>query len=350
MSGRGRGWAAGLVVLGLLAACDRADEASAPLPSEETGPEVAPSLDPAVIAPEDSETGGPYKIESSHASDEAFARGPLVSARRMVYRVTLHPPAAFQGRTGPIPPTTGELVIDVSAERLRARFQGPVWPVASGSEVRIRSDVAGAYLFDGEGGRHLGPGQLASWFEGDARVSPAPIALRIDEPEEPPPPGLLVCRFLAEWTGQSVDVMQRRCGEGGAPIQFRAGIFGGMRTADVLLQLDPTELRADHRRPPERPKPSDRLLVSSALLPRIEPFHLRPSDEPVPVFEARNDGPSRALVMVQGIALGWLPPGTAFEAIGLRPGCYRMGVLRPFGAPIRKPERVCVPGTLLIER
>lgn len=341
----------GLVTSSLVVtACTRPDDEMAAERAVETVPDVAPTLDPSVIAPSGDVGGGTWTIDPSYDSDESFAQGPLVAARRMVYRVTLHPPPSFQGRMGPIPPPTGELLVDVSADRLRARFQGPIWPVESGSEVRMRADASGVYLFDGQGGRPIGPRQFSTWFEGDGRTGPASIALRVDEPEDPPSPGLLVCRFLAEWTGQPVDVVIRRCGEGGAPIQFRAGIFGGLRTADVPVQLDPNELRADHRRPPERPKPTDRLLVSSALLSRIEPVHARPSDDPVPVFQAINEGAARALVMVQGIPLGWLLPGARMEALGLKSGCYRMGALRPFGVPIEKPGRVCVPGSMVLGR
>src|SRR5262249_39123587 len=149
-------------------------------------------------------------------------------------------------------PSPGELHIDVSEDRLRARFTGAAWPIDDGSEVRLRADTPGVYLFDGSGGRPLGPGHLGSWFMGDegAQFSRVPITLRLDPGPIAEGPSELIGALLAEWTGQPRGELERQCGGGMVPQGFRFGAWIADLTAIVPMTLPRSVLRADAANPP----------------------------------------------------------------------------------------------------
>ncbi|MEM1415550.1 MAG: hypothetical protein AAGH15_11645, partial [Myxococcota bacterium] len=223
------------------AACD-GEELRPPAVSP---PPTMPGDPPPVYDPQPPEAPPPARrIVEAFRYDREYARDRPVAARRMVYRVTLGVPKSLGGGHDSIARPAAELAIDVSENRLRARFQGGAWPVPEGSEVRLRADAPGSYVFDDEGGRPFAPGQLANWFEGGPlRFSPR---LYVRSPEAQSGPGRLICRLLAEWVNGSPDVVGRRCGRGGSPPFFRVGLWRAERTADVAVSLPARMLRADH--------------------------------------------------------------------------------------------------------
>ena len=137
--------------------------------SEGEAPEVEEPVTPEqVYAPElapSAEEEERWEVHEAFVADGDYDAPTPEAARRVVYRVTLWVPRSLGVADDDVPSPTAELFVDVSQDRLRARFAGS-WPVPAGSEVRLRRDEPGVYVFDGEGGRSLGPGQLAQWFEG----------------------------------------------------------------------------------------------------------------------------------------------------------------------------------------
>ncbi len=286
--------------------------------------------------------------------DSAFAGDEMLTARRIVYRVTLKVTPGMGSTVSALRAETTELYIDVSRDRLRATFVGRGWPVPPGSQVRIRHDQPGVYLFDGAGGRPLGPGQMARWFRG-GRVPNSP-RLWIRQPQgRLDGPGPLVCRLVAEWAKASVDDLARRCMEGGTPPAFRIGPWLAEGTADVEVQLPRHALRADERSPP-RPAPH---MTHGAIVPTSVMVHLRPrwrgpripdaGPNATHSLEIQNAGRRRMIVIMNGTAVGWLDSGTTAVFEGLRAGSYRLGAMDPFGpqnAPLRAslvPGRVRLP-------
>ncbi len=279
-------------------------------------------------------------------------------ARRFVYRVRMIVPGGLGDPDDRIARPSPELFIDVSRDRLRARFAGSGWPVPAGSEVRLRRDRPGAYLFDPHGGRPLEPGALAEWFEGGevtrrgpplrvlASLGPRGAPLSTDQDM----PGELLCAFLAEWSGERWDNVGRRC-ERGAPALFRVGFWRAEQTAGVPVELPRSALRADEVGAPGYIPPQDsRALLEPAALGRIEPSGPVPpeaarEDPPAEGLRVRNESATRAIVTVQGVAIGWLDAGATAYFVGLRPGMYEVGAIRPLGAVVQRGRPVPVPGT-----
>lgn len=295
-------------------------------------------------------------VPASHGDGEFGGQQPVV-ARRYVYRVRMVVPAALGDGSERIVLPAAELYVDASHERLRARFAGPGWPVPAGSEVRLRRDRPGVYLFDGRGGRPLEPGELSSWFEG-GRVSRRGPPLRIfaqwgfsrhrPSPSDEDVPGELMCALLAEWAGEPRDNVMRRC-ERGAPHLWRLGFWRAEQTAGVPVELPRASLRADERdRPGRITDASSRAFLEPEALSRIEPEG-PPAREPAegaPVqgLMVRNDSATRAIVAVQGVAIGWVDAGAEGWFVGLEPGTYEVGVIRPLGAVVQRGRPVSVPG------
>ena len=118
-------------------------------------------------------------------------------------------------------------MIDVTPDRLRARFLGSGWPVASGSEIRMRRDRPGAYLVDGRGGRTVGAGMIGQWFEGGALAREADLRFRSLSPVKGATEqaiATMFCRLLAEWANGSPDGFSRRCASG-IPVSFYFGPY-----------------------------------------------------------------------------------------------------------------------------
>jgi hypothetical protein len=282
-----------------------------------------------------------------------------VRARRFVYRVRMIVPGGLGDADDRIARPSPELFVDVSHDRLRARFAGSGWPVPAGSEVRLRRDRPGAYLFDPQGGRPLAPGELAAWFEGGEvtrRGPPLRVIATLGPTRSAPPshndeemPGQLVCAFLAEWSAEPRDVM-RRC-DGGAPALFRLGFWRAEQTAGVPVELPRTALRADEGDAPGYiPAQSSRALLEPAALGRIAssgpvPPELVQPDAPAEGLRVINESAARAIVTVQGVAIGWLDAGASALFVGLQSGSYEVGAIRPLGAVVQRGRPVPVPGT-----
>lgn len=348
-----------LALLGtlLVGGCDALDSGSSAAPSQETARPWQPRSAPPpskVIASNGQEgaVGEGYRALPAFAPDDRFARGDLVHARRLVYRLTPRVPEAFgPSRRAPIRPSA-ELVVDVSEARLRARFQGEGWPVADGAEVRLRRDQPGVYVFDARGGRPLGPGQMAAWFEGGQVHRYPRVHIRGPKAEAQEGPGNLICRLLAEWANHPTDTLERRCGKGGAPPAFRLGPWRADRTADVAFERPASSLRADHRDPPDRPSsPDGPVSLTSLGLERLRPFFELPAEEPGPrPVVVRNDGSARALIVIEGAPVGWLEAGEQVTFELPTAGMYRLGAMRPLGSAALREKRVRVPGELTLTR
>lgn len=291
-------------------------------------------------------------IAAAAAVDFAFDDDAPVAVRRYVYRVRLAIPSVLGDATDLAPPLA-ELYIDASNDRLRARFVGVGWPVAPGSEVRLRGDSPGAYLIDDRGGRPLVPGELAEWFEG-GELRPGPqLSVRRD-PNMPTgeATGELVCALLAEWMDDDRDSVVRRC-DGRAPIGFRVGLWRAERTADIPLQVPRRSMRADHLGElPSVDGSASHVFFEPSSLDRI---HLAdpPSDEertppepepPATGLDVDNRSNSAILVTLQGVPIGWTGAGQSLHVEGLREGTHYVGAMRPLGSIAMRPRYVDVPG------
>ncbi len=312
--------------------------------------EALPEAPPVTVRPVFLPAAGP---------DPDYAGEEPVVARRVVYRVRLGVPGILGSPIVDLALPAAELFLDVSADRLRARFVGTGWPVDAGAEVRIRGDSPGAYVIDGRGGRPLEPGALSSWFEGgEPRPGPRAYVRRdpvaSDGADERP--GTLVCALVAEWAGDPRSAMSGRCGHA-SPIAFRVGFFRGERTADVPIELPRSSLRADESTPvPEVPPSTSRAFFEPSALGRLrsdvranEEAEGRDSDVPVAeglVIENQSDG--RMLVVVDGIAIGWVDAGTSGHFVGIAPGLHEVGAMRPRGAVTMRPRILSIPGRTVL--
>jgi hypothetical protein len=292
-------------------------------------------------------------LRAAVMSDEVEASDDEVFVSRLVYRLRFEVPPAMRDKRGVISAPAGELQLDVSMNRLRARLLGPGWPVDEGAEIRLRADLPGAYLFDGAGGRSLGGGQLASWFEGRASgAAQTRVAVRREygRPSERPVPGDMVCALIAEWGGYSRASLDYRCNEEFLPPGFRVGPWVGELTAVVPMELPRRALRADETDPPPAiaARPA-RALLDPEAVGKLIPS--RPSDEAGPAaLTIDNHTDTRAIVVVQGVAVGWINAGERLRIEGFAPGDYRVGAIRPLGI-LRMPVRlVRIPGELVIGR
>ncbi|MFW6052079.1 MAG: hypothetical protein ACODAU_12955 [Myxococcota bacterium] len=343
-------------LLALAAGCDACQGAPAVPAETRPPPEDRPSPSPSeVFVPPDPSPAGEQaarRILPAFSPDHAHAGERPVAARRLIYRLSLLVPPVFgpKRKAGTRPST--ELVVDVSDARLRARFEGAGWPVPDGAEVRLRRDQPGVYVFDARGGRPLGPGQMATWFEG-GRVRRFPgVRLRAPGPDEQVGPGDLLCRLIAEWANHATDRLAHRCGEGGSLSAFRVGPWRADRTADVALKRPRSALRADHHDPPEPPEtPTDPTPVTLHGLDALRPLFRVPASEPGPhPLVVRNEGSARALVIVEGVPVRWLETD---EAVTLRlpvAGIYRVGAMRPLGSAVLLETRTRAPGEVVLER
>lgn len=329
----------------------------------EESEEDAPTEPPPALGPADFEARSrdardrtPPPITPAAHGDAEFDGEEPVIARRYVYRVRMVVPAGVGESDVTMIPPAAELFVDVAHERLRARFAGRGWPVPAGSEVRLRRDRPGVYVFDGRGGRPLEPGGLASWFEG-GRVSRRGPPLRVfphwgfsrrqPEPDDEEAPGELMCALLAELAGEPRENVMRRC-ERGAPHLWRMGFWRAEQTAGVPLELPRSAMRADEREPP-RPiaEASSRAFLEPEALSRLparaatdEPAEGAPAEG----LRVRNDSATRVLVAVGGVLAGFVDAGSEGWFVGLAPGEHEVGALRPLGAVVQRSRPVRVPG------
>jgi len=294
-------------------------------------------------------------VHSAVMPDDGEDTDEPVLAGRLVYRVNFSLPASFRDHRAAVEAPAGELHVDLSRSRLRARFVGPGWPVPEGSELRLRADLPGLYLFDGDGGRSLGAGQLASWFEGQTAARPAAsrAAIRRDwgPRAEGPLAGDMMCALLSEWSNQPREALAYRCEPDALPPGFRIGPWSAELTAVVPLQLPRRTLRADDREPP-RALPARRL--TNALLDPTPLGQLVPSraseGPPGASLVVENRSSSRVLIIAQGVPVGWIDAGSTLPIVGFTPGWYRIGAVRPLGILRMPPKLIRVPGQLTIGR
>lgn len=320
-------------------------------------PEVRAKRPPSeVFAPQSGAARGGrarYRVLPAFAVDASYATDGRVEARRLIYRVSLMVPGSFGPHRRRTPKASTELVIDVSPDRLRARFQGAGWPVPDGSEVRLRRDQLGVYVFDRRGGRPLGPGQMASWFEG-GRVRRYPgVRVQPPPPDQQVGPGDLLCRLLAEWANQPIDALERRCGSGGSVAIFRVGPWRADRTADVAVHLPRVALRADQLDPPEPPPDDEATAGPADLLEQLRPVYRPPetrSNTSPSALTIDDRGEGRALVVINGVPVEWVDAGRTATLAPLTAGVYRIGAMRPLGGFVMAAKPVRVPGTLTFSR
>lgn len=296
-------------------------------------------------------------IQPAAHEDDGWTSPEPVEARRLVYRVTLRVPGVLGVAPATIPAPAAELFVDVSAERLRARFAGPGWPVEAGSEVRLRSDFPGTYVFDAAGGRPVPPGELPRWFQGGpvTHAQLPAVGLRAAPPGETAGPGDLICALLAEWSGQDRANLLRRCSRG-APAKFRLGPWRAERTADVPVQLPRHALRADHVDPPRPLTDVDsRAFMAPDLLSRLEPGRIRrsadegpPQDAPSEGIRVVNGGRARVVITAHGVPIGWVEPGATGHFVGLRPGPHLIAGMRPLGNLGWRPREVRLPAEIAV--
>jgi hypothetical protein len=351
---------------------DRRAERVRPVHSTQAPVAVAPEL-PArdgwaqKVASEALEPSAPgaaeRKIEPSTLLDPDYAGSELVGVRRVVYRVTIAVPAHLRPSRPPVAPPAGELLLDVGDHRLRARFVGPGWPVPDGSEVRLRGDVPGVYLFDADGGRALSPGQLSTWFEGYSAGMRTRSELLILKDYNPAPsegPGDLLCAFLAEWTGNPRDEVLRRC-TGFLPPGFRFGVWSAELTAIVQTSVPRYELRADNADPPRLwPRRPDAQLIEPAALARVRALPRARAEAPAAPAAVsgeaaarlglENHTPARMVAVVQGVPVGWVDAFARVQFTGLAQGTYEVAALRTSTGSVQAAGQVSVPGELIVAR
>lgn len=327
------------------------EEESPPDPDAPPPPAIAEGTPQAVRRA----TPPPTTVPASHGDDDYASDEPVI-ARRYVYRVRMIVPAGLGTDDDRVAVPAAELAIDVSHERLRARFRGQGWPVHRDAEVRLRRDRPGVYVFDGRGGRPLEPGELAAWFEGGTvtrRGPPLRIFSNWGFPRRQPPPddtvtpGELVCAFLAEWAGDDRDAQIRRC-ERGAPHLWRLGFWLGEQTAGVPIEVGRNHLRADERNAPRiGPAVRHGAFLEPEARRRLAPAPL--TGEPVEGAPdegliVRNESANRVIVTVEGVALGWVDRGAEGHFDTLTEGMYDVGSIRPLGAVVQRGRPVRVPG------
>jgi hypothetical protein len=333
-----------------------ADSERAPSWATEVGKSLARGL----------QLGAANRVTPATVSDRQFDSAEPVSVRRLVYRATIELPQGLRVAHSPVLPSPSELHLDVGIDRLRGRFVGPSWPVDDGSEVRLRADVPGVYMFDGAGGRPLAPGHLASWFNGDEgeQFARQPVRLRAEPGPSAEGPSELVCALIAEWTAQPRQALENSCAGGVLMQKFQFGIWSFDLTAIVPMTVPRSQIRADAVSLP-RPLAGarGRNLLETRDIERLAPISQRqagnntgstglaPIDAGPPgsgVLRAENRGQTRMLVVVQGVPLAWLQPRAAMEFSGFTPGYYRVSGLRPYAQTAFAPAPMVIPGELLV--
>lgn len=293
-------------------------------------------------------------IAPAAARDVAYDDDAPVAVRRYVYRVRLAIPSAL-GDASDLATPGAELYVDTSEERARARFVGQAWPVDAGTEVRLRGDSPGAYVFDGLGGRPLLPGELGEWFEGGERRPGPALSVRRDPATPSGERGGLVCALLAEWADEDRESVMRRC-DGRAPLSFRVGLWRAERTADLAIDVPRRTLRADEVEPPAPIVAStSRAFFEPQSLSRIHAGNVRGEEieaadprAPGEGLELVNESATRIVVTAEGVPIGWIAPRSTGFFVGLQPGPLWIGALRPMGSIALRPRLVSIPARTVL--
>lgn len=345
-------------VLAALTACSHDPVVPAPpLPPAES-PRALPEPESVVVDGASLATA-PVEIEPALHRDE-FVSGGEVRVRRIIYQVNpVVTWALGYGNTELLAPT-GEIVLDISGSRLRARFQGTGLAADDGSEIRLRADEHGTYVFDGRGGRSVGTGQLAAWYQDGPGARGVEFKLRQAVPDDAHTIEL-VCRFFGEWAGASIASVRRACGSLGLPTKFRFGPYRIDRTAETVVYLPETALRSDEREPPRglrhesvvqffEPRALARLAPTIDDVPerRLRPGEVRPTVDEGMTVENRTG--ARVLVTIDGVALGWLDPSETTHFSGMPPGGYWVGAMFPLGGIASRRRAHRLPAYVVLER
>jgi len=348
--------------------CPSANDHPAPSPKRaasavsdgpHTPDDATPRWAEAVRAPQEGDRSRAVIHERAVMPDRAYSGSSLIAVRRLVYRVHFLVPKTFREHRTLVRPPAGELTIDVSNDRLRARFSGPAWPVHEGSQVRLRRDTLGVYVFDGSGGRQLSPGQLALWFEG--RGTPgvhASVRVRRETGRIAPGPGELVCALLAEWTNQPRDAVMRRCSNGALPPWFAFGPWRAELTAVVPMEVPASLMRGDELDPPALPPaPNLRPVLAGSEVSAIRPLAATDADlhdiaSAIGTTSLRvvNQTDSRALMCAAGIPIAWIDGNSEGVVTDLKAGRHMIGALRPFGGLGLTRRPLAVPGEVTLRR
>lgn len=345
----------GLSIGSSLTGCDQAEVAPpTPRPPPPEPPPVR-TPDEVWLPLADSDRAGPYVIRPDFSSDLDYADRELVEARRIIYRFKVRVPPVLGAGIDTMPPTASELRFLVTPDRLRATFVGTGWPVHADSQVRVRRDQPGTYVFDGRGGRPLGPGQMAQWFDGGPPRRHVRVWLRVDEARDEADVGHMVCRFLAEWASASVDALTQQCADG-VPRWIRIGPYVADRTADVTVFVPRERLRSDHELPPARVAgPPAQRFHPKPLYRRMHPKERPPSrahDAPISTettgLLVHNGGRTRMVVTLDGTSLGSVDVDASVEFPDVPPGVYMVGGMRPLGGLAARAKLVRIPGVVTL--
>jgi hypothetical protein len=337
------------------------DDERAPSWATEAGKSLAQGL----------QLGAANRVAPATATDRQFDSDEPVTVRRLVYRATIELPPGVRASHAPVLPSPSELHLDVAVDRLRGRFVGPSWPVEEGTEIRMRADVPGVYVFDGRGGRPIGPGHLASWFNGDEgeQFPRQPVRMRAQAGPSAEGPSELVCALIAEWSAQPRQAFESWCANGTLIQKFGFGVWNFDLTAIVPMTMPRSLLRADAVNLPKRlMNARPRALLDPRDIARLQPIVVKPaapnsantnSTAPVlapidagppgsGVLRAENRGLTRMLLVVQGVPLAWLQPRAALEFSGFTPGYYRVSGVRPYAQNAATPNPMVIPGELSV--
>lgn len=337
----------------LLGACSRApeprDEPKVPEAEawqSDAGPKSKAYLPPGAL-PEGRRWLHSPTLRPAAQADESYRDTTLVPVRRVVYRMTLQLPLQGSGKSKhrALALPAAELVLDVSEDRLRARFQGPIWPFDGDAEVRMRRDQAGAYAFDAQGGRPLDAQMLSRWFSREAGAHPPSLLLRGSEAREDSISGAMTCSFLAEWSGQSRAELEARCDRRDAPLLFKIGHWRGDRSAEVPLQLPRSSLRADELDPPRH------LFRAAGAFrsPERKGGLVRDGGiEEDASLLLHNEHGGRILVLLDGSPLDWVESKQSRRFERLARGRHTLMALRAFGQALAPPCPLSLPNTVYL--
>jgi len=267
-------------------------------------------------------------------------------------------PQPFRDRRAVLPPIAGELVTDISDRSIEGRFSGPAWPVPEGSAALVLRDRPGAMVHDGTGPRLLGPGRLASWFEGrlDGR-SKSFLSVRRDygHNRTTTGPGEMLCALLAEWAAQPRDNVMRRCVGNVLPPGFRLGPWRAELTAVVPMNApepDEESWKPRGKQPARIQAPGNRPLMDPDEIAIFIPVRRQRSPRPARERDASlrfaNNTSTSVMVIADGLPLGWV--GSRSEQLfeGLTPDRYRIGAVRPLGRLCHGPRTLTLPGEIVM--
>ncbi len=327
------------------------DNANKPISSDEPNPPATPA---ATVTATRSEPGAKRVSESGDVPAEPLPAGQ-VQIRRLVYRVAFVVPQPFRDRRAVLAPVAGELVLDVSDRWVEGRFSGPAWPVPEGAIALVYRDRPGAIVYDGTGKQELGPGRLASWFEGRSTGSSKTflsVRREYGHNRTTSGPGELVCTFLAEWSAGERDDIMRRCSGNVLPPGFRLGPWRSELTAVVPLKAPEPEAAWK-----QRPRgfavagPRNRQLMDPAEIAAFLPgrrSRARSVQRPGAQLRFANNLNTSVMVIVNGATLGWVGAGGELLFQGFVPDRYRVGAVRPLGRLCHGPRLLTLPGEIAL--